>query len=237
MSTCPDNDLLSAYIDGELISPWKETIEQHLQECNVCKNIYNRYTAVQCCIRTASAEHRLDSAKSFVKLCEKRDAVLKNKQQTKYRRQNASLKDSWFCSSICVPVPAAVAALLLFVLMPLVLFLKPESALTSVAASRSSFTPIVPVSLEKQKSVSEIDYGISQVNAGYSYAVANKAVNANDKLFTVGEFARLYSKNENMFAPAQSTVNLKISSPSFPFAAGYQPLSSAVSTSSAINTR
>ena len=237
MSTCPDNDLLSAYIDGELISPWKETIKQHLQECTTCREIYNRYTIVQRCMQTASAAHEFDSARSFAKLNEKRVAVLKSKQYHKTKQQRVARKVSWCFSSIRVPVPAVAAAILLFVLMPLVLFLKPESALTAVAASRSSFTPIVPVSLEKQKSVSEIDYGISQVNAGYSYAVANKAVNANDKLFTVGEFARLYSKNENMFAPAQSTVNLKISSPSFPFAAGYQPLSSAVSTGSAINTR
>lgn len=225
MSTCPNKDLLSAYIDGELTSPWKENIEQHLQECTTCKNIYNSYTLVQRCMQAAASAHTLDSAESFAKLCAKRDAVLKRKLQTRNAQSGAAARRGrWFFSSIRVPAPAAAAALLLFVLTPVVLFLKTESAASSVAAAGSSFTPILPVSLEKQKPIAAVDYGILQVNAGHTYAVANKAVNANAKLFTVGEFARLYSKNENVFAPAQSTVNLKISSSSFPFSTGYQPL-------------
>ncbi len=40
---CPDNRLLSAYYDGEVSSPWKEQIEEHLENCSSCKAIVEDY--------------------------------------------------------------------------------------------------------------------------------------------------------------------------------------------------
>lgn len=34
---CPDSQLLSIYLDGELPSPWKEKMETHLSKCNECR--------------------------------------------------------------------------------------------------------------------------------------------------------------------------------------------------------
>lgn len=34
---CPDPQILSIYLDGELPSPWKEKMEAHLAQCSVCK--------------------------------------------------------------------------------------------------------------------------------------------------------------------------------------------------------
>ena len=33
---CPDRGLLSAYVDGEVPSPWKERLAAHLSECPSC---------------------------------------------------------------------------------------------------------------------------------------------------------------------------------------------------------
>ncbi|MCE5256313.1 MAG: zf-HC2 domain-containing protein [Spirochaetaceae bacterium] len=33
---CPDDSLLSAYVDGEVPSPWKEKMESHIGECPAC---------------------------------------------------------------------------------------------------------------------------------------------------------------------------------------------------------
>ncbi len=33
---CPDEPILSSYIDGELPSPWKERLEQHVSRCPSC---------------------------------------------------------------------------------------------------------------------------------------------------------------------------------------------------------
>jgi anti-sigma factor RsiW len=34
---CPDRQLLSVYLDGELPSPWKEKMENHLASCPLCR--------------------------------------------------------------------------------------------------------------------------------------------------------------------------------------------------------
>ncbi|MDR0732267.1 MAG: zf-HC2 domain-containing protein [Treponema sp.] len=34
---CPDRQILSLYVDGELPSPWKEKLEAHLTSCPVCR--------------------------------------------------------------------------------------------------------------------------------------------------------------------------------------------------------
>ena len=213
MSTCPNKDLLSAYIDGELTFPWKETIERHLQDCEVCHKVYAQYATVDRYMQELAAEASLDTAASFEKLLVKRNTVLQNKLANPKRRWGVSIAEQWFFSSIRVPVPAAAAAILVFVLLPLILFFKVEHTVNSVAAAQSSFTPIIPVSIEKQKPIAEIDYGITQASGTQSYAVSTKA-----------EFTRLYSKDETLFQPVDSTVDLKISSSSFPLASEYQSL-------------
>ncbi|MCL1818391.1 MAG: zf-HC2 domain-containing protein [Spirochaetaceae bacterium] len=40
---CPDKQLLSAYCDGEVPSPWREKIQAHLEECGACRNAALRY--------------------------------------------------------------------------------------------------------------------------------------------------------------------------------------------------
>jgi hypothetical protein len=44
---CPDPQLLSIYMDGELPSPWKEKMEAHLAECSVCKGNYDNFKKLQ----------------------------------------------------------------------------------------------------------------------------------------------------------------------------------------------
>jgi hypothetical protein len=34
---CPDRQILSVYLDGELFSPWKEKMENHLASCPQCR--------------------------------------------------------------------------------------------------------------------------------------------------------------------------------------------------------
>lgn len=40
---CPDEELLSAYVDGEVPSPWKERMERHVSACARCSRTLERY--------------------------------------------------------------------------------------------------------------------------------------------------------------------------------------------------
>ena len=217
MSTCPNKDLFSAYIDGELSSPWKERLEQHLRECGICRQIYGHYTAVRYCIRLTSSEKELDTEASFAKLAAKHGAIVKIKQENRNKKNRLKTGERWLYASIRVPVPLAAAAVFIFIFMPLILFFRMGY---SDASNRESFTPILPlpVSLEKQKLLPEMDYCILCTDDIYEYALPNKALITHAKLFTVSEFTRLYSENGNMFQPTQYTVDLRISSSKFPFA-------------------
>ena len=51
MSTCPDTSLYSAYVDGEVPSPWKEKLEAHLATCESCRAVERRYRALHSAMR------------------------------------------------------------------------------------------------------------------------------------------------------------------------------------------
>jgi hypothetical protein len=40
---CPDHQVLSLYLDGELPSPWKEKMQIHLESCAGCRNRLEKY--------------------------------------------------------------------------------------------------------------------------------------------------------------------------------------------------
>ena len=43
---CPDRDLISAFVDGEVPSPWRERIEEHLASCGDCASLASGYAAL-----------------------------------------------------------------------------------------------------------------------------------------------------------------------------------------------
>lgn len=210
MSTCPNKELWCAYADDEIDSPWKEQLERHLQECGMCRKIYDRYTLVGRCMRQeAVCGCPIDYSQSFTKLLAKKEAMFADKRKA---QKNTLFRHTkrWFYASIRVPVPVAVAAVLLFVLMPLVLFFRIEK---TVISANNSFVPVFPVSLEKSH------YPFNEPHSGLiggavqygGYSVPNKTCATNTKIFTVSEFTSLYSEDDTIFAPAELGFDLKIS--------------------------
>jgi anti-sigma factor RsiW len=52
---CPDRELLSAYADGEVPSPWKERIAEHLAGCAACRAVVEGYSALGARMRAEAA--------------------------------------------------------------------------------------------------------------------------------------------------------------------------------------
>ena len=66
---CPDKQLLSAYCDGEVPSPWREKIGSHLEECGACRDIAARCRRLSETLR--SAESCAPDAAAFARVRER----------------------------------------------------------------------------------------------------------------------------------------------------------------------
>jgi predicted anti-sigma-YlaC factor YlaD len=42
MRMCPDRQIISAYLDGEIDSPWDTAIAEHLASCQACRSLHAR---------------------------------------------------------------------------------------------------------------------------------------------------------------------------------------------------
>ena len=46
MSTCPELDLLSVYLDKELPRQYEQKLEEHLSSCSECKMHFEKYQKI-----------------------------------------------------------------------------------------------------------------------------------------------------------------------------------------------
>jgi hypothetical protein len=53
---CPDRQILSVYLDGELPSPWKEKMENHLVSCPQCRKVVDSWKQISGGLRGAEGE-------------------------------------------------------------------------------------------------------------------------------------------------------------------------------------
>jgi anti-sigma factor RsiW len=137
---CPDRQILSVYIDGELPSPWKEKMEGHLSQCPQCRQLLERYrlgsipeSAVPAAAETAAHE----------RVWQKIEAGI--------ARKSAAGQAVFWERRLSVPLPAAAAAAaVLFIAFALLWTRKPAvevSAPGMTFASEELDAPgIVPVS-------------------------------------------------------------------------------------------
>ena len=129
---CPDPQLLSVYMDGELPSPWKEKMETHLSECPVCSGKINSFR--QLFPQKSDAEQEMmEAAKDrvFQKLQSQRSFPLSSEKLSAQSGQNAmsftGARRGFIHRRLSIPLPAAAAAALLIILMTALLFRSGQS--------------------------------------------------------------------------------------------------------------
>ena len=148
---CPDRQLLSIYVDGEMPSPWKERMESHLDSCTPCSATEGTFRAISSAFADTGTQN-LEAAKARVWRA--------LSSSTRFQRSPASWR-----RPLVMPLPAAIAAVLAVAVIT-VLVTGPffRSSETSIADIRSDIRPAIPVSdmgsvlsyLEAQDSVGEI---------------------------------------------------------------------------------
>lgn len=95
---CPDRQMISLHVDGELPSPWKEKLEAHLSACPDCGAVASGYRDLS--VRLAAApEGGMEDARARVWASVSRFSVVERAPSPWKRR-------------LSLPLPAAVAAVL-----------------------------------------------------------------------------------------------------------------------------
>jgi hypothetical protein len=118
---CPDHQILSVYMDGELPSPWKEKMEHHLALCARCREKLEAYRRTSRLLDRAG-DGALEGAKERIWL------KLEDRREQRFIQPPGI----WH-RSVAVPFPvAAAAAALLFI------------TLGALAFRQFFFTPAAP---------------------------------------------------------------------------------------------
>jgi hypothetical protein len=132
--SCPNPDLLSAFFDGELESPWTERIKEHLETCGRCRQTLARLELLR---RTLLTDEEPPLEESL--------------QRTRERLQSSHASGPWHRKSmlwrrrVSVPVPALAAMLTLFLGMgALLIFLstRPNFPFMSIKRQPSGITEV-----------------------------------------------------------------------------------------------
>jgi anti-sigma factor RsiW len=154
---CPDNELLSAYFDGEVRSPWKERIERHIASCLSCAATIDGYGRIRTAIASCEAG---DDA--FV---EAKERVIRAVSGGAFPRRLRAGVFNWD-RAIALPYPAAAGLAVAFMALIAALTitsLRPAASIPVIASSEKTKTAPVTVQLTDMQAV--IDYLESQDNA------------------------------------------------------------------------
>jgi anti-sigma factor RsiW len=101
---CPDSQILSVYLDGELPSPWKEKVESHLTQCSQCRKRFESYRLISASVGANNEPASMETAKERVWL------KLTERRHYDNRFIRAARGISVWRRSISIPLPAAAAA-------------------------------------------------------------------------------------------------------------------------------
>ena len=169
MSTCPDLDLFSVYLDNELPEQYKETLESHLAECEKCREKFNRMKAVHEALSN-------DSANIVISENALEDSFAKLQARRSYNRyvKNTNKRNDIFLRRV---LPAMAAALVIALVLPLRLLGGNDQ---TQQASFSSFASIPGIMQQASATRNKglILQSVSAPAASGDYAVQNALYNA-----------------------------------------------------------
>ncbi|GAG53045.1 unnamed protein product, partial [marine sediment metagenome] len=130
---CPEAETLSAYIDGEIETPWKQRIAEHIQGCISCQKLVEELLQVRNILHE-------DKEPSFESLLER----LKEKIARAELRRGLDHVSFWE-KKVALPLPVAgIAALLILLLGISLIFLsvRPDYRRMSIKRGPSGTTEV-----------------------------------------------------------------------------------------------
>jgi len=129
---CPEQQLISIYLDGELPSPWKEKMQKHFTQCSACREKLENFERLQ---KLFVNEEIPSQARERV--WEKID--IRQSSFTKQRGfQSYKPHYSMWQRRISIPLPAAAAAAVIILLLA-VFWLRFSSPFQRDTVDRANF--------------------------------------------------------------------------------------------------
>ncbi len=108
---CPDRELLSAWLDGEVPSPWRETIDRHVEACASCSGAAEAMRGIQA--RLSDDRLSMDAVAGAAKR--------RVDERLGYAFARAPARLPFWARRYSVPFPVAAAAALVIAFLGLVL--------------------------------------------------------------------------------------------------------------------
>jgi hypothetical protein len=159
---CPDPQLLSIYMDGELPSPWKEKMEAHIEKCSVCRGNYENFKKLQEYFKKDKNQRRVIVERAVnedgkpAELNAAGEPVIKEQPLSDYDFMEKSKERVWrnlsargrvtgkrranmWGRSLTVPIPAAAAAAVVLAVLAVLLFRTGFSGQSNDFNTRSNF--------------------------------------------------------------------------------------------------
>jgi len=119
---CPDPQLLSIFVDGELPSPWKEKMEGHIKVCSVCREKYGNFKQLHELFKKDTTIRRKYVERVIDEPAEERTYTEEEMQETKERvwqkiEANRHPRSNVWRRRLSIPIPVAAAAAIVITLM------------------------------------------------------------------------------------------------------------------------
>jgi hypothetical protein len=150
---CPDPQLLSIYMDGELPAPWKEKLESHLAQCSGCREKLESFNRLF--EKTGASAQLAPSEREMMEAA--KDRVWQNLQpiitEGNAGRRFMPQSDIWR-RRISIPLPAAAAAAIVLVILAAlwirggqVRSIEPASHMNMILAAEEDMPGIIPADM------------------------------------------------------------------------------------------
>jgi len=110
---CPDRQLISLYMDGELPSPWKEKMKDHLESCPECRAVFSGYQGLKDCFQDLPQENIEAAGERVWKKLLSAELVFPENPAAIYKPNE---KRIWK-RSVSLPLPMAAAAAVLVIIV------------------------------------------------------------------------------------------------------------------------
>jgi len=183
MSICPESDICSLYVDGELSEDERIKFEQHLRFCSKCEKDVNSYIKLKK-YSSCSNIPEINLEQSFKKLTLKQSAY---HYFLLYRFFYCCKKNKMF-------MKGSVITLLFSLVLVLVISIQNR---ISFVDSNSSFKPIIPIAYESHLPIHLQNIHLSSMNPSFN-SRSNINVGTYKKMGnTFNSFVNLYSDLEH----------------------------------------